>query len=181
MESAIERLRVTAATANALALRSEQFDLRSETEALPLDLRAWFEPVTLANWVEDVIRKLRAQEPVRTGEIGSMDDSGRTILGMLSFSYLIGIFASSEIARDARMNTPLRLLSGGIFPFRQELSRFRRCHRALMMAVLFEVFVRAASEKLGVRRMRGGRELHEQMVEEASLRLNIACQLDHGD
>ena len=194
MESAMQELRVTPTT---LALRSDRFEVQpanEANEALPLDLREWFAPALLANWVEEAIGKLRAQEPGRAreicgageppalpGEIGSMDDSGRTILTMLSFSYLTGVFASSEVARDARRNTPLRLLSSGIYPFRQELSRFRRRHRALMMAVMFQVFVRAVSEKLGARRMAGGADLHERIREAAMQRLDIAMQLDHAD
>ena len=148
---------------------------------IPLDLRQWFAPGLLANWVEEMIEKIKTQEPARTGEVGSMDKSGRAMLGLLGLGYITGVFASSEIAQDARMNTPLRLVGGGIFPFRHELSRFRKRHRALLTALMFEVFIRAASEKLGTRRASGGPGLHAELLEAARVRLDIASQLDHTD
>jgi len=148
---------------------------------LPLDLREWFAPGVLANWVDEVIDQIKTQEPARTGEVGSMDKSGRAMLGLLGLGYLMGVFASSEIARDARTNTPLRLLGGGIFPFPHELRRFRRQHRALLTAVIFELFIRAASERLGALRARGGPELHAELLEAATTRLEIASQLDHAE
>ena len=171
-------------TANAGEMTGTQalFALRGvESVQIPLDLRQWFAPGLLVEWVEEIIEKIKAQEPVRTGEVGSMDQSGRAMLGLLGLGYITGVFASSEISEDARMNTPLRLVCGGIFPFRQELSRFRKRHRALLTALMFEVFIRAASEKLGARRATGGPGLHAELLEAARVRLDIASQLDHAD
>jgi len=148
---------------------------------LPMDLREWFAPELLATWIEEGIEKLQAQEPLETAEIGTMDAFGRTMLSLLSFSYAIGILDSRGIAYDARTNTVLRLLSCNLFPFHQELRRFRRRHRALLIALLFELFVRAISQKMGRHRMAGGPDLHGQLLEAAIQRLDIAIQLDHVD
>src|SRR5215472_15238213 len=154
---------------------------QEQTVTVPMDLREWFPADVLANWVEENIEKLRAQEPAGTAEIGRMNNFGRTMLSLLCFSYAIGIFESRSIELDSRTNTPLRLLSGSVPPLAGDLRRFRRRHGAVLTALLFELFVRAASEHFGAQRMAGGPELHAQLLEAASQRLDIAIQFDLMD
>src|SRR5262249_33162258 len=103
------------------------------------------------------------------------------ILSVLGYSYATGVLSSEEIVRNCRTNAAFGALAGGKILFRQELTRFRRRHRTLVMELVPRVFFRAVSEWFGLSAVQMAPYLETYLRRVAIERLDIARHLDAAD
>ncbi|HWI57036.1 MAG TPA: transposase, partial [Bacillota bacterium] len=116
---------------------------------LPLDLREWITPETLAAWVQEEIAKLNWTHPEVQRRLSEHPDyQPQTMLRLLTLAYATGAFSSQEIVRKCHTESLLQSLCQGGPPFAQELKCFRHKNRGLLGAVLHRVSTRALREKL---------------------------------
>jgi hypothetical protein len=144
------------------------------------ELRGWIDPFVLASWVENEADGLGPLTSAARVDEKAECDPG-IILSVLAYSYALGIFSSEEIVRNCRTNSALRTLAGGKFLFRQELTRFRRRHRALLTELVARVFIRAVSEWFGLEAGKIAPYLDTHLRRLAIERLDIARHLDAID
>jgi Transposase domain (DUF772) len=150
-----------------------------EVSRLIGELRGWVDPFALASWVEKEAEGLSPLTSVEVGEKAECDPS--IILSVLAYSYALGVFSSEEIVRNCRTNSALSTLAGGKFLFRQELTRFRRRHRTLLMELVARVFIRAVSEWFALNVGAIAPYLDTYLRRLAIERLDIARHLDAID
>ena len=145
------------------------------------ELRGCVDPFALASWVVEEAEKLSPSTKLDEAFDEKAECDPSVILSVLAYSYATGVFSSEEIVRNCRTNAAFGALAGGKFLFRQELTRFRRRHRTLLMELVARVFVRAVSERFGL----GGDEiapyLETYLRRVAIERLDIARHLDAVD
>jgi hypothetical protein len=144
------------------------------------ELRGWVDPFVLASWVgkeAEALGHFTTEESV--DEKTDCDPS--VILSVLAYSYATGVFSSEEIVRSCRTNAAFGALAGGKFLFRQELTRFRRRHRTLLMELVARVFIRAVSEWFGLSAGKIAPYLDSYLRRMAIERLDIARHLDAVD
>lgn len=144
------------------------------------ELRGWVDPFVLASWVEKEADGLGPLARVATIDEKAECDLG-IILSILAYSYALGVFSSEEIVRNCRTNSALSTLAGGKFLFRQELTHFRRRHRALLTELVARVFIRAVSEWFGLGAAKIAPYLDAHLRRLAVERLDIARHLDAAD
>jgi len=144
------------------------------------ELRGCVDPFALASWVVEEAEKL---SPTKLDE--AFDEKAEcdpiVILSVLGYSYATGVFSSEEIVRNCRTNAAFGALAGAKFLFRQELTRFRRGHRTLLMELVARVFVRAVSEWFGLGAVEIAPYLETYLRRVAIERLDIARHLDAVD
>jgi hypothetical protein len=160
--------------------RDRQIIGLDEVSRLVGELRGWVDPFVLASWVEKEADGLGPLTRVATVDEKAECDPG-IILSVLAYSYALGVFSSEEIVRNCRTNSAVRALAGGKFLFRQELTRFRRRHRALLTELVARVFIRAVSEWFGLEVGRIAPYLDTHLRRLAIERLDIARHLDAVD
>jgi hypothetical protein len=107
--------------------------------------------------------------------------SPKILLSVLAYSYAMGVFSSEEIVRNCRTNGAFGALSEGKFLFRQELTRFRRRHRAMLIELITRIFVRAVSEWFEFSERDVSAYVKICMHRAAVERLDIARHLDTSD
>jgi hypothetical protein len=145
------------------------------------ELRSWADPFALASWVESEAEALSYHSGMEEGFDQKSECNPGIILGVLGYSYAIGIFSSEEIVRHCRTNDAFGALAGGKFLFRQELTRFRRRNRPLLIELIGRVFVRAVSEWYGLGRTEVAPYIESYLRRMAIERLDIARHLDMVD
>jgi hypothetical protein len=170
-------------------VRDGQFAGCAERDIIELDevskvigeLRNWADRFALASWVETEAEALSYSVGMEEWFDEKTESNPGIILSVLGYSYTIGIFSSEEIVRQCRTNDAFSALSDGNFLFRQELTRFRRRNRRLLIELIGRVFVRVVSEWYGL----GGTEVAPYIVSYlrrmAIDRLDIARHLDAVD
>jgi len=145
------------------------------------ELRGWVDPFVLASWVDKETERLVPLTRFAEAIDEKPECDPGIILSVLAYSYALGVFSSEEIVRHCRTNSALRTLAGGKFLFRQELTRFRRRHRALLTELVARVFIRAISEWFGLDAGRIAPYLDTHLRRLAIERLDIARHLDAID
>lgn len=145
------------------------------------DLRLWLDPGLLASWVSEEADALGCN--ARTQEMFERcaECNPRILLCVLGYSYARGIFSSEEIVRNCRTKGALGALSERIFLFRQELTHFRRRHRALLTELIARIFVRFVCEWFGLERHNLRPYIITYLQRTAIDRLDIARHLDTSD
>jgi hypothetical protein len=161
--------------------RDSQIIGLEEVSRLIGELRGWVDPFALASWVEKEAEGLGPLTSVEATVDEKAECDPAIILSVLAYSYAIGVFSSEEIVRNCRTNSALSTLAGGKFLFRQELTRFRRRHRALLMELVGRVFIRAVSEWFGLDVGAIAPYLDTHLRRLAIERLDIARHLDAID
>lgn len=152
-----------------------------EVSRLIGELRGCVDLFVLASWVD---KEAEGLVPLTTFA-AAIDEKPECdpgiILSVLAYSYALGVFSSEEIVRNCRTNSALSTLAGGKFLFRQELTRFRRRHRALLTEMVARVFIRAVSEWFGLDARKIAPYLDTHLRRLAIERLDIARHLDAID
>jgi len=143
-------------------------------------LRDWVDPFVLASWVGTEAEALSHDTGLEEAFDDKTECDPNIILSVLAYSYATGVFSSEEIVRNCRTNAAFGALSGGKFLFRQELTRFRRRHRALLTELIGRVYIRAVSE-WGIGRSELAPYLESFLRRMAIERLDIARHLDAVD
>ena len=161
--------------------RDNQFIGLDEVSRVVAELRGWVDPFVLASWVG---KEAEGLSPL-TRFAAAVDEKSEcdpgVILSVLAYSYTLGVFSSEEIVRNCRTNSALGALAGGKFLFRQELTRFRRRHRALLTELVARIFIRAVSEWFGLEVGKIAPYLDTHLRRLAIERLDIARHLDAID
>jgi hypothetical protein len=152
-----------------------------EVSGLIGELRGWIDPFVLASWVDKELEELRSLTKVEATVDEKTECDPGVILSVLAYSYAMGVFSSEEIVRNCRTNSALGTLAGGKFLFRQELTRFRRRHRALLTELVARVFIRAVSEWFGLDVAAIAPYVDTHLRRLAIERLDIARHLDAVD
>jgi hypothetical protein len=160
--------------------RDRQIIGLDEVSRLIGELRGWIDPFVLASWVENEADGLGPLTRAATIDEKAECDPG-IILSVLAYSYALGVFSSEEIVRNCRTNSALSTLAGGKFLFRQELTHFRRRHRALLTELVAHIFIRAVSEWFGLGAAKIAPYLDTHLRRLAVERLDIARHLDAAD
>jgi hypothetical protein len=145
------------------------------------ELRGCVDPFALASWVVEEGEKLSPSTKLDEAFDEKAECDPGVILSVLAYSYATGVFSSEEIVRNCRTNAAFGALAGGKFLFRQELTRFRRRHRTLLMELVARVFVRAVSEWFGLSAHEIAPYLETYLRRAAIERLDIARHLDAVD
>jgi hypothetical protein len=161
--------------------RDRQIIGLDEVSAFIGELRGRVDPFALASWVEKEAEGLNALTRVEATIDEKAECDPGIILSVLAYSYALGVFSSEEIVRNCRTNGALTTLAGGKFLFRQELTRFRRRHRALLTELVARVFIRAVSEWFGLSTAELAPYLDTHLRRLAIERLDIARHLDAVD
>jgi hypothetical protein len=152
-----------------------------ELSSALVDLRACVDPFLLAAWVGEEANALGCNARMPEMFDRSAECSPRILLCVLAYSYTRGVFSSEEIVRNCRTNGVFGVLAEGKFLFRQELTRFRRRHRALLAKLIARVFVRFVSEWFGFNRRELPACIETYLERTAIDRLDIARHLDTSD
>jgi predicted Zn-dependent protease with MMP-like domain len=145
------------------------------------ELRGCVDPFALASWVVEEAEKLTPSTTLDEVFEEKPEFDPGIILSVLAYSYTTGVFSSEEIVRNCRTNAAFGALASGKFLFRQELTRFRRRHRTLLMELVARVFVRAVSERFGLSAHEIAPFLDSCLRRVAIERLDIARHLDAAD
>jgi hypothetical protein len=145
------------------------------------DLRLWLDPFLLVSWVREEAVGLGCSARMPEMFDRSSECSPRILLSVLAYSYAMGVFSSEEIVRKCRTNGAFGALSEGKFLFRQELTRFRRRHRALLTELITRIFIRSVSEWLGLKEGNLLPYIKTCLHRAAIERLDIARHLDASD
>ncbi len=143
---------------------------------MPLDLRQWVGVGELISWIEDEVENCapRSQPDANT----TQSQYAGALLSVLAFAYATSNFDSDAVARGCQTDAAFRLLCEGRAPFPDQLTRFRRRNRGLLVTILVRLLARAWCRHQGLgtpplsARLR--RKLHERAVE----RLDIGRHMD---
>jgi hypothetical protein len=161
--------------------RDKQFIGLDEVSSVVAELRGWVDPFVLASWVGKEAEGLGPLTRFAAAVDERPECDPGVILSVLAYSYSLGVFSSEEIVRNCRTNPALSTLAGGKFLFRQELTRFRRRHRALLTELVARIFIRAVSEWFGLDVGKIAPYLDTHLRRLAIEKLDIARHLDAID
>jgi hypothetical protein len=145
------------------------------------ELRGWVDPFVLASWVGTEAEALSHDTRLEEAFDEKTQCDPNIILSVLAYSYATGVFSSEEIVCNCRTNAAFGALSGGKFLFRQELTRSRRRHRALLTELMGRVYIRAVCEWFRFDRTGLAPYLESFLRRMAIERLDIARHLDAVD
>jgi hypothetical protein len=170
------------------AEQSDDFSLKAdivaeeELSCAIAELRLWLDPFLLVAWVREEAQALGCSARMEETFDQPAECGPRILLGVLAYAYAMGVFSSEEIVRNCRTNSAFGALSEGKFLFRQELTRFRRRHRALLTELLARIFVRSVSERFGFSQGDVVLPYIKTCTHQAAIqRLDIARHLDTSD
>lgn len=146
------------------------------------DLSEWIGPDTIREWIEDEIDHL-SEVGLQTEQFpwSQRDCPSKTMLAVLSFAYLTGVFSHEDIAARCYSNPTFHLLCEGRVPVAQELSSFRRRNRHLLERILAGVLLRAVRQKSEIDLAWLESEVAEELRHRAAERLDLARHMNSGD
>ena len=147
---------------------------------VPSDLRIWYEPAQIQEWIEDEINTLDWQN-AQLVEYMSAHPSyqPKGMLCALTYAYATGRYDSEEILRELRAETKGAEASAlELFSDAHAVSRFRRENRGLLKWALVQVFKRAVRARHGDFILPVG--LKRLLLQTAVGRLDLARQIDSG-
>ena len=167
-----------------MGFESKRFDLESDTDgcsgfprefstecsALPEDLRTWISEQDLADLVEDAVQQVRGAKRAVACTCG-----WDVLLGIMTYSYATGLYASEEIENSLNYGTGLDHVHSLVFgnaPASTVLRRFRRVNRGAIEQCLAAV-IRSACGHL-----EGSESQSLDYLHEANARVAHAIQID---
>lgn len=115
---------------------------------LPEDLRAWIREDRLILFALEAVwdqHLCMDSEEDATNSVRMIP----VIHTVLTFSYSIGLFPTSDIERSVPRNESLHLIAEGCFPSEEAIRQFRRSHRQDLVRSLATVFQACIAEHLG--------------------------------
>jgi hypothetical protein len=151
-----------------------------EDEGLPWDLRAWFEPAVLRDWIAGELGTLDWNNPdVLEYQRQRPGFQPRAVLCLLTYAYVTGVFESEEIERKVHTDPDYQAIAGNAWRGEaRKLTRFRRECRGLLKWSMVQVFKQALKARLGEDMLPPG--LKRRLVDAAVMRLDLAHQMDRG-
>jgi hypothetical protein len=116
---------------------------------LPRDLRQWVPEDKLLAWITEEVESLEKTPPESIPEFASLAavPRARSMLCVLVLAYATSTLQSEDICHACHTKPAFRKLCGDQAPFRQEVDRFRREHRAMLEEALFLVVIRTVKER----------------------------------
>jgi hypothetical protein len=103
------------------------------------------------------------------------------MVSILAFAYLNGIFDAEGIVRACHTNPLLRALCAEGAPFPQDLVKFRRRSRTLLLPVVSHLLHRVVEERFRTQLASNDAALARILQENAMSRLDIARHMDQGE
>ena len=116
---------------------------------LPRDLREWIPEDKLSAWITEEIETLEKTSPSGVPEFATLAAAprARSMLCVLVLAYATSTLQSDDIRQACHTKPAFRKLCGDQAPFREEVDRFRREHRAMLEEALFLVVIRTVKER----------------------------------
>ena len=151
-----------------------------EPLALPWDLREWFAPEVLRQWIAEEIDSLDWNNPQLVEHLRTRSGfQPKRLFSLLVYAYATAAFESEEIARRCFAEAEYRSFGGpnGRWDART-FTRFRRENRGLLKWALVQIFKRAIREKRGDSLLPAG--VKRRLIGAAVTRLDLARQMDRG-
>lgn len=133
---------------------------------MPEDLREWLPEPELALSVETAVHTCSTR-------FQNLEELGQVLLGILTYSYAIGMFLSDEIEAALTRSGQEVILGGEVRSSSRSIRQFRRYHREIVEACMFAVLSAAARSAPG-----GTAIATETLRDEARRRLLRAVQYD---
>jgi len=157
-------------------------DIRSKNWALPQSLTEWFSPESLWSMALEDIETLDWQNP----QIVSLSRDRpayqpKFLLGLLTCTYLCGIFRSHDIVRHCRENQAWQSILGDRVLNPKELSRFRRENRGLLKSCMVQLLKRALQKKYGLVGVLLPAGFKTMLVDDSVARLEMARHMDRDE
>jgi hypothetical protein len=145
----------------------------------PWDLRDWVAAEPLAGWVQAEIDCLHLEHPQLKANLRTHPDyRPEALLALLSYSYLIGVYAAEDIIEQCYTDGTLRQLCGGDPPPATVLRAFRRANRGLIRWCLEQVLKRILLQRFGLHQGQLPAEWRRCVEAAAASRLELARYLD---
>jgi hypothetical protein len=151
-----------------------------EQVALPWDLREWFEPAILRQWVTEEIDSLDWSNPQLIEHLRTRPGfQPKPLLSLLVYAYATAAFESEEVLRRLLASEEYRAIGGPQVRWdARTFTRFRRENRGLLKWALVQIFKRAIRAKSGEVLLPAG--LKRRLIGAAVTRLDLARQMDRG-
>jgi hypothetical protein len=151
-----------------------------EQLALPWDLREWFTPAVLHQWITEEVESLDWNNPELLAHLRTRPGyEPKPLLCLLVYAYSTAAFESEEIQRRFMAQEEYRSIGRPHVRWdARSFTRFRRENRGLLKWALVQVFKRAIRAKRGDFLLPAG--LKRRLVGAAVTRLDLARQLDRG-
>ena len=157
-----------------------QFIPVGEQLALPWDLREWFAPTVLRQWVTEEIDSLDWNNPQIVEHLRTRPGyQPKPLLSLLVYAYATAAFESEEILRRCFATEEYRSIGAPLARWNaRTFTRFRRENRGLLKWALVQIFKRAIRAKRGDFLLPAG--VKRRLIGAAVTRLDLARQLDRG-
>ncbi|HEU0011684.1 MAG TPA: transposase [Verrucomicrobiae bacterium] len=152
-----------------------------EQLALPWDLREWFAPAVLRQWISEEIDSLDWNNPQLVEHLrGRPGFKPKPLFSLMVYAYATAAFESEEIARRFFAEAEYRSIGGPNVRWdARTFTRFRRENRGLLKWALVQIFKRAIRAKRGDFLLPAG--VKRRLVGAAVTRLDLARQMDRGN
>lgn len=149
-----------------------------EQFALPWDLREWFAPTVLRQWITEEIDSLDWNNPELIAHLSTRPGyQPKPLLCLLVYAYATAAFDSDEVQRRCFAKEEYRSILGPEVRWdARTFARFRRENRGLLKWALVQIFKRAIRAKSGDFLLPAG--LKRRLIGAAVTRLDLARQLD---
>jgi hypothetical protein len=149
-----------------------------EELALPWDLREWFAPAVLRQWIAEEIDSLDWNNPQLIEHLrGWPDFQPKPLFSLMVYAYATAAFESDEVHRRFFTEPEYRSFGGPNARWdARTFTRFRRANRGLLKWALVQIFKRAIRAKRGDFLLPAG--LKRRLIGAAVTRLDLARQLD---
>jgi hypothetical protein len=125
--------------------------LQPSENPLPDDLRSWIDRHALVRLVLAAIQTanlpVAPATPTRDGGAGFRP---HILLGVLTYCYATGVYASSDIELEFNRDTVVRHLFADVYPEADRLRSFRRRNRTAIQRCLAEVLRRVCRVRAGL-------------------------------
>ena len=112
---------------------------------LPCDLREWVAEDDLVHFVLAALEDVQLPDAAGKAGRGSEEYPPLMMLGLLVYSYAVGVFSSRKIERLTYENVSVRYLCANTHPDHDTIATFRRSHKELF-AASFTAVLRLARE-----------------------------------
>jgi hypothetical protein len=151
-----------------------------EQLALPWDLREWFAPAVLCQWIVEEVDSLDWSNPELIEHLRTRPGyEPKPLFSLMVYAYATAAFESDEIQRRFIAQEEYRSIGGPHARWdARSFTRFRRENRGLLKWALVQVFKRAIRAKRGDILLPAG--LKRRLIGAAVTRLDLARQLDRG-
>lgn len=147
--------------------------------AWPWDMREWVPAEQLLAWLQAEVETLDWQNPKLLAYLRAHPDyRPKLLLSLLSYAYLIGLYAAEDISEQCYSDPTLRQLCQQHPPTATELRVFRRENRGLIRWCLERVLQRALRQCCGLTEELLPAGWRRSVADTALSRLELARYLD---